>query len=195
MSYEKHYEAEFGIQTSSIKKSSDKDNFHYQGASYMALLKVLNELPPELKNKGFVDFGSGKGRALFCAEYMGFNYLTGVELDNDLVLASNNNLATFTKKRKESTVEFINCNALNYVIDKDASTFYFFNPFSEKIMQKVIENIIQFATREKKEVYIVYLNPVYRKLWTDNQFKEYKIIKTNNYTEAVIYFFKPANYQ
>ena len=67
LQFEGRYEKIFNIKTLQIKKSDDKDNFHYQGASYLVLLELLKKLPGELKNKIFVDYGSGKGRVLFCA--------------------------------------------------------------------------------------------------------------------------------
>jgi hypothetical protein len=66
-------EKRFGIITSMIKRSDSKEFFHYQGASYLVLFRVFSELAMDKKDFDFVDVGSGKGRALFVAEYFGFN--------------------------------------------------------------------------------------------------------------------------
>lgn len=153
----------------------------------MVLLDILKQLPDGFKNKGFVDYGSGKGRALFCAEYCGFNRLIGVELDKELNEAAKINLTTYSKKRPESTFEFINENALEFEIPEDCAVFYFFNPFSDVIMEQVAKRIFEYATDKQKEVMIVYLNPIYPKVWTKAGFTEDKIIKTNRYREAIIY--------
>ena len=117
-----------------IKKSADTDNFHYQGASYLILSDLFRKLPDSLKNQNFIDFGSGKGRALFCAEYTGFNNLIGVELDSDLVDISNENAKLYLKKRKESNFKFVCENALSFIIPENTSVFYFFNPFIQKLI-------------------------------------------------------------
>lgn len=184
---ESQYEIEFGISTSGIVKSDDKDNFHYQGAGYLALLRVFNELPSELKNKTLIDYGSGKGRALFCAEFCGFNRLIGVELDANLCSDARKNALNYRKKRPESTFEFVHQNALDYTIPADTGTFYFFNPFSDLIMEKVADNIIKHAISNNTSVYVAYLNPTFKKLWEEKGFLVYKTIKTNRYTEAIIY--------
>lgn len=186
---EKQYESEFGVTTSGIVKSDNKDNFHYQGAGYLALLRVFNELPHELKNKALIDYGSGKGRALFCAEYCGFNHLIGVELDENLHRASIQNLANYKKKRSESKIEFVLQNALDYSIPSNAGIFYFFNPFSDSVMEKVADKIIRHSETNHTPVYVVYLNPTYKSLWEAKGFTIYKTIKTNRYTEAIIYKF------
>lgn len=186
---ESHYEIEFGISTSGIVKSDDKDNFHYQGAGYLALIRVFNELPSELKNKTLVDYGSGKGRALFCAEFCGFNRLIGVELDESLCSEARKNAMNYRKKRPESTFEFVHQNALDYIIPADTGTFYFFNPFSDVIMEKAADNIIKHSVKNNMSVYVAYLNPTYKKLWEAKGFVVYKTILTKRYTEAIIYKF------
>lgn len=191
LSQEKVYEKQFRIHTSQIKKSDDKDNFHYQGASYWVLFKVLKSLPEHLKTKGFVDYGSGKGRALFCGEHVGFNYLIGVELDSELVKIAQQNLKQYVTKRKESLFEFYNENAITFEIPKDCGTFYFFNPFSENIMTIIAEKIKDYAIKNKQEVVIVYLNPLYKNCWLNHGFTLTNTIKTNRYTESLLFTYRP----
>jgi SAM-dependent methyltransferase len=195
LSLESKYEKELGISTSRIKKSDDKDNFHYQAASYMSLLKVLGRLPLHLKNEGFIDYGCGKGRALFCAERNGFNRLIGVDLDRELLVKAEENLNTYTKKRAGSAFQFINENALTYEIPEGTSTFYFFNPFSEKVMSEVAGRVVNYSNATKQKVYVVYLNPKYKSVWTKAGFTIEEEIKTRFYTEALLYSYTPANYR
>jgi len=185
--YENHYERLFHIHTASIKKSSHQDNFHYQGAFYKILLKLFKELPPDLRQRPFIDYGSGKGRALFCAEYSGFNRLIGVELDEELVQTSLTNLKTYSQKRPESSFEIHHINALDYKIPPDAAVFYFFNPFSDKIMKEVAKKILESFKSHKRELYIVYLNPKYKEVFYTLGFKEHRIFKSNFYTEGIIF--------
>ncbi len=187
ISNESKTEKLFGIDTASIKKSDSEENFHYQGAGYLVLFRVFKQLPEQLKHYGFIDYGSGKGRALFCAEYCGFNQLIGVELDPELNTIANENLRKYTKKRKESTFAFYNENALDFVIPENCSTFYFFNPFSDEVMREVAKLIREYSIINKREVYVVYLNPTFKSLWTDYGFSVNKTIKTKWYTEAIIY--------
>jgi 16S rRNA G966 N2-methylase RsmD len=185
--YEGRYERLFGIRTMQIKKSDDTNNFHYQGASYLVLLELFKKLPEGLKNKNFIDIGSGKGRALFCAEYSGFNKLIGVELDQELVEIANENSKLYQLKRKESHFTFICENALTYVIPGGTSVFYFFNPFSEKIMQEVEKKISAFQTHNRSEVFIIYVNPQFKNVWLNAGYDTYHQEGNSRYTEALIF--------
>lgn len=185
--YEGYYERLFGIKTFHIKKTNDSDNFHYQGASYYVLFELFKKLPDFLKNKGFIDFGSGKGRVLFCAENAGFNNLIGVELDEELVVNAKENLKTYLLKRPESTFSFICENAVNFKIPDGVSTFFFFNPFSEKIMEQVAANISAYQKKNTAEIYIIYVNPNFKNVWLNAGYEIYHTEGNKRYTEALIF--------
>jgi 16S rRNA G966 N2-methylase RsmD len=190
--YEGRYERLFGIRTMQIKKSDDAHNFHYQGASYMILLELFKKLPDTIKNKNFIDIGSGKGRALFCAEYSGFNNLIGVELDQELVEIANENVKHYLLKRNESHFTFTCENALNYVIPDETAVFYFFNPFSEKIMAEVEKKISAWQFHNSSEIFIIYVNPRFKNVWVTAGYDTYHQEGNSRYTEALI-FRKKAN--
>lgn len=189
--YEGYYERLFGIKTMQIKKSDDADNFHYQGASYMVIFELLKKLPEHLKNKKFIDIGSGKGRILFCAENAGFNDLTGVELDPELVKAAEENVKLYSLKRKESSINFVCQNATTYSIPDNTAVFFFFNPFSEKIMLEVERKISAYSYKNKAEVYVVYVNPNFKNVWIKSGYDIYHTEGNRKYTEAVIFKKQP----
>ncbi len=184
---EGHYERLFGIKTMQIKKSDDAHNFHYQGASYMVLFDLFKKLPHSTKQKNFIDIGSGKGRALFCAEYSGFDHLIGVELDKELVEISNENVERYRLKRNESRFKFICENALTYIIPEGTAVFYFFNPFSEKIMQEVEKKISSWRVENNSEIFIIYVNPQFKNVWINAGYETYHQEGNSRYTEALIF--------
>lgn len=188
---ENKFEKLLGIQTGGMGESANNENYHYQGADFKIIFEALKCLPQVCKNKRLTDFGCGKGRAVFAAEYSGFDLITGVEIDKNLVHCAENNLATYSFKRKESKIEFIVSDASEYKILSDSAVFYFFNPFGESVMEKVKENIIKFANESKQEVFILYINPKFRSIWEKSGFIIYKTITTGFYTEAIIYQYKP----
>lgn len=185
--YEGYYERLFGVKTMQIKKSDDADNFHYQGASYMVIFELLKKLPEHLKNKKLIDFGSGKGRILFCAENAGFNDLTGVELDHELVKAAEENAKLYLLKRKESKINFVCQNATTYSIPNNTAVFFFFNPFSEKIMIEVEKNISAYQVKTKEDVFIIYINPKFKNVWLNAGYDIYHNEGNKRYTEALIF--------
>jgi tRNA1(Val) A37 N6-methylase TrmN6 len=184
---EAHYERLFGIKTMEIKKSDNVHNFHYQGASYMVLFDILKKLPHSAKQKNFIDIGSGKGRALFCAEYSGFDHLIGVELDQELVEIAKENAEHYRLKRNESRFTFICENALTYVIPEGTAVFYFFNPFSENIMQEVEKKISAYKMQDLSEIFIIYVNPRFKNVWINAGYETYHQEGNSRYTEALIF--------
>jgi hypothetical protein len=169
--YEGYYERFFGIKTMQIKKSDDEHNFHYQGASYYVLLELFKKLPVSTRTKGFIDYGSGKGRALFAAEYSGFN----------------ENVKLYSQKRAESHFSFICENALSYRIPENVAVFYFFNPFSDKIMTEVIRSISAYQLRTSENIYVIYVNPQFKDLWLKAGYDIYHTEGNSRYTEAIIF--------
>lgn len=195
LTFEGKYEKLLGVNTHSIV-NLDKltlagvasvENHHYQGASYFILFKVFNLLPTQLKSKPLIDYGCGKGRALFVAEQCGFTNLIGVDIAKELIENANSNLLIYSKKNNESKFSFLFEDATKYLIPNDADTFYFFNPFGENIIQLVINNIKESLKQNPRSVYCIYLNPKYKEVFETNGFKEFSIIKSWRYIEGIIY--------
>lgn len=195
LSYEGKYEKQLGINTHSIVNldkltlaGEDSDqNHHYQGASYFILFSIFKKLPPETRNFPFIDYGCGKGRALFVAEQCGFLNLIGVDIAKELIDDANANKAVYLKKNKQSNIDFLFEDATKYQIPHNTQVFYFFNPFGEDIMQQVINNIIESVKTNPRKIYCIYLNPKYKAVFEKNNFEVFYIEKNKRYLEGVIY--------
>lgn len=183
------YEKKFRIKTASIKKSNSKEYFHYQGAGYLVLLRIFSEIMKETKEYSFVDIGCGKGRAVFVAEYSGYNKLYGIELDEELVKEAVNNKGLYPFKRKESDINFIHANALEYTYKNEPTVYFLFNPFNENVLNKVVDRISNSST---SEAWFVYMNPLYPLPFVKKQITRVKTIKTRFYKEAIIFKMNPA---
>jgi SAM-dependent methyltransferase len=195
LSYEGKYEKLLGINTHSIVNldkltlagENTDQNHHYQGASYFILFSIFNELPEETKDFPLIDYGCGKGRALFVAEQSGFTHLIGVDIAKELIDDANENMAIYKKKNPESSIDFLFEDATKYKIPNNACVFYFFNPFGEEIMQQVIHNIKENVKLNPREIYCIYLNPKYQSVFEKNGFEVFYTKKNNRYLEGVIY--------
>ncbi len=180
-------EKKYGITTSSIKKSDSEEFFHYQGAGYLVLHRVFEEIATKTKSFDFTDIGCGKGRPVFVAESFGYDNLTGIDLDKELVDAANKNLRTYLLKRKNSNMQFIHVNALEYNYKNNATVYFLFNPFNEEVLKKVLTKIISSTT---SETWFVYMNPKYKNAFTPDKFEVVKELKTKRYLEAMVYKLK-----
>ena len=195
LSYEGKYEKQLGINTHSIVNlnkltlagENSEQNHHYQGASYYILFSIFEKLPIETKNLPLIDYGCGKGRALFVAEQCGFTNLIGVDIAKELIDDANANKAVYVRKNSQSKIDFLFEDATKYLIPDNAQVFYFFNPFGEEVLQKVIDNIKESIKQHPRKVYCIYLNPKYKAVFEENGFKVFYIEKNKRYLEGIIY--------
>jgi SAM-dependent methyltransferase len=195
LSYEGKYEKQLGINTHSIVnldkltlagENSDQ-NHHYQGASYYILFSTFEKLPIETKNVPLIDYGCGKGRALFVAEQCGFINLIGVDIAKELIDDANANKAVYVRKNSQSNINFLFEDATKYLIPDNAHVLYFFNPFGEEVLQKVIDNIKESVKQHPRKVYCIYLNPKYKAAFEENGFDVFYTEKNKRYLEGIIY--------
>lgn len=196
LSYESKYEKQLGITTHSIVnlnnltlagESSDQ-NHHYQGASYYILFSMFNKLPKETQAFSLIDYGCGKGRALFVAEQCGFTKLIGVDIAKELIDDAIANKLVYKKKNTESEIIFLFNDATKYQIPIDACVFYFFNPFGESILLQVINAIKESVKQHPRKIFCMYLNPKHKTVFEENGFKVFYIEKNNRYLEGIIYY-------
>ena len=195
LTYESKYEKQLGINTHSIVNldkltlagDSSEQNHHYQGASYYILFSLFNKLPTNIKHNPFIDFGCGKGRALFVAEQCGFTNLIGVDIAKELIDDATKNLTIYKLKNNNSQILFLFQDATKYQIPSNASVFYFFNPFGADIMQQVIDTIKESIKQYPRKIYCLYLNPKYKSVFEKNGFTVLFEEKNKRYLEAVVY--------
>lgn len=198
LSYEGKYEKQLGVNTHSIVNldsltlagDSSEQNHHYQGASYYILFSLFHKLPSEIKQNPFIDYGCGKGRALFVAEQCGFTNLIGVDIAKELIDDANANLLIYQKKNADSKISFLFKDATTYQIPSNTSVFYFFNPFGPDIMQQVILSIKESVKLYPRPIYCLYLNPKYKAVFEENGFTVLFEEKNKRYLEAVVYTLK-----
>ena len=181
---ELRFEKKFGIKTSTIKRSASDEFFHYQGAGYLILIRLFNLMAPHTKKFRFLDIGSGKGRAVFVAEYCGYEHLIGIELDNKLTEEARQNATRYVPRNKISEIQFITDNALTYNYINEPSVYFLFNPFNSNVLMRVLEKI---RASTKSETWFIYMNPLFRQNFENQNSQLVAEIKTSHYLEAVIY--------
>ena len=134
----------------------DADAREYSTIWYASLYRLLRSLPIDFPDSTFVDFGSGKGRALVTAATFPFKRVIGVELNASLAASSRENLRRM-RGRKAAGVEVLTMNAARFEVPREANVIYFFNPFGGKILEQVVGNIRESFAANPRRIQIVYL--------------------------------------
>lgn len=122
------------------------------------LRNVLNQI--SISNRdAIIDIGSGKGSAMRIMLEFPFHKVDGVELSSQVAEIAQKN---FNKlKIPRNRYELFVMDAANFKVLDGYNYFYFYNPFSQTVLEKVIENIVSSIERAPRIVFIIYNNPKY----------------------------------
>jgi 16S rRNA G966 N2-methylase RsmD len=133
---------------------------YYEGTNAHIFKKTFSSFKVDAANSCFVDFGSGKGKAMFMAAERGFRKVIGVEFSRELVETCRRNLEIFKQKSKSKTeFEIIHGDASQYEIPAEANLLFFSNPFNETLTARVIENILRSHDKAPREIWVIHLYP------------------------------------
>ncbi len=143
----------------------------YQGIEPGSLEGLLRELHVRYQDYTFIDFGSGKGRAILVASRFPFKRIIGVEYCPKLNGIARDNLLQFPDAEKKCTDIELSCtDAATYPIPEEDLIIFLFNPFSDAIMKELIGNVRDSLERFPRNVFVLYANPVHGELWKDAGF-------------------------
>ncbi|MBC7887553.1 MAG: class I SAM-dependent methyltransferase [Ferruginibacter sp.] len=157
----------------------------YMPASYLLLEQIFTKLPCN-DRKHFLDIGCGKGRALCVAAHNGFQKVTGIEFSNEFCANAEENLRHTKKIFPSLDYSVIHKDAVTVDIPGDVDCIFFFNPFDQFMMRRVAKHIQESYKKNPRSIYIVYLNPLYKKELIQIGFKEIYYTKKMKYMEAMI---------
>lgn len=133
---------------------------YYEGTNAYVFKKAFSWVKVDAANSCFVDFGSGKGKAMFMAAERGFRKVIGVEFSIELVETCRRNLEIFRQRSKSKTeLEVIHMDASLYEVPTEANLLFFSNPFNEMLTNKVIGNILKSHDKVPREMWVIHLYP------------------------------------
>lgn len=157
------YDKMLNIKSSGIREWDEKVEGYnrYEATPYKALEKLFKNYSLETSDQ-LVDFGCGRGRVAFYIHHRFQIPVTGIE-GNDVVyeeLLQNKTKYKQIAHHITAPIEFKYEFAENYQIKADDNLFYFFNPFSVSIFEKVINNILLSYQEEKRTIEIILYYPI-----------------------------------
>jgi hypothetical protein len=119
--------------------------------------QIMQALPIDFARFTFIDLGAGKGRALLMASDCPFKKIIGVEFMPDLCRAALENITNYSSERRQcAQIEMACMDACDFEFPDGPLVVYLFNPFSEPIFVKVMENLRQSLMRAAREVFVTY---------------------------------------
>ena len=154
-------ERRLGIETKATVTSQDlgygPEFNQYEPIHYRCMDIMFEHLKPDFEQEVFIDFGSGKGRAVIVAGTYPFRKVIGLELSPELCDVARKNIQKAKKSLKCTEIEIVRTDATQYEIPKDVTLILLYNPFTGDVLSATGEKILQFLQRtDRSKVRIVY---------------------------------------
>ncbi len=166
--WEKINGLEFTFITPVSELDLDKALVHQGSSSCNKYLLRLFRSIDIKEGEAILDIGCAKGGAMYCMTRFPFVKIDGIEISTVLSDIAKKNFF----KLKENRVTVINLNAISFNDYSKYDFLYLYNPFPGEVFNKVLLQI-KDKLDQKKEIIIIYNNPVCHQQVIDGGF--YKI--------------------
>jgi 16S rRNA G966 N2-methylase RsmD len=132
----------------------------YEPTPLKTLKTMFSMLPDDVSEFTFIDFGSGKGRTLLYASTFGFRRIIGVEFAKELHAIAERNIRTFRNSRQKCfDITSVRADAVEFSLPEDKCVLYFFHPFREEVMTRVLRNIEASYRKNPRKLIVLYYHP------------------------------------
>lgn len=119
----------------------------------------MNSLAIDHSKYTFIDYGSGKGKALFMAALYPFNEIIGIEYASELHRIAQANIERFHNDRQRChKLRSLLCDAMIFQPPLTPLVCFFFNPFDAATLSQVLKNIHSSWQSSKRRIWLVYVN-------------------------------------
>ena len=122
--------------------------------------RVLASLDITFEDFTFVDFGSGKGRALLLASEYQFKQILGLEFSPELHRVAEANIRRYSSPtQKCRNIQSLNVDFVNFALPPQASVLFFFDPCRGRVLAEVTAGIGRSLLSCPRPVYVAYVAP------------------------------------
>lgn len=131
---------------------ADEYRFAYEPTPY-PVLGLLADHGYVGKTNYFLDYGCGKGRAVFYLSYLTKCRAIGLEYNDRILKAARDNKASAVSGKR---VELVHFDAGSFEVPTDVDRCFFFNPFSVEIFRKVYARVLDSWYEQPREILLFF---------------------------------------
>ncbi|SRR6266481_3926676 len=163
------FDSKYGTDTASFRDIRDLDAIslpaalfagRYEPSSAELVRSALDRLQIDPERFTFIDFGSGKGRALLIAAGFPFKEVVGVEFSRELHEIAKKNIALIPPEiTRAGVLRSIHGDAAVFELPKSDLVCYFYNPFGPPVITVVAERLAAHHKDYGYRIIIIYANP------------------------------------
>ncbi len=162
------WDMRFGVETSGDASleaagvsgyNAIRGNGTYRPINESFFASGISKIGEDWSKFSFVDYGSGKGKALMLAAEFPFQEIVGIEYAPGLHEVATRNLSRYkSPSQKCNKLRAKMGDALNFIQPKTPLLCFFFNPFDEATFTKVVENIKRDWQSNPRPIILYYFN-------------------------------------
>jgi SAM-dependent methyltransferase len=170
------------LDTLEIDSEYKLHGYRYEAVNASAFKAALAGLDISFADASFIDLGCGKGFALMLASRYGFRKLIGVEFSPVLVATCRRNLAAFYSAaglEHRPAYEILEIDVTKFRLPPGASVLFLCNPFNEVTLKATIRNLLNFRPDNYGRLYVVYVNALHEKVFSDLGFSLINYLPTD----------------
>jgi SAM-dependent methyltransferase len=136
------------------------DGNDYAAIEPLRFKHVLAGFDIAFEDYTFVDFGSGKGRALLLASEFPFRRILGLEFSPELHGTAEENIGRYTSTTQRCrNIQSLNVDFADYALPAEASVLFFFHPRRTRVLSEVVAGIGRSLLSHPRALYIAYVAP------------------------------------
>jgi hypothetical protein len=149
---------------------------------------ILSTLPIAFEEFVFIDFGSGKGRALLMASEMPFKRIVGVEFSKKLHSTAEQNFARYqSPTQKCKRLASVCMDFIDFELPAEPAVLFFFDPCDETILARVLEKVGKSLQASLRPIYLAYVAGSSRKAQSLNSADFLTQVETNEKYDFCVY--------
>lgn len=128
--------------------------------------RILGSLDVNFQEFVFIDFGSGKGRAMFLASELPFKKIIGIEFSHQLHAIAQSNIGKYSSPTQRcKSLQSVCLDFVAFQLPPEPCLLYFLDPCRATIHLKILENIRKSWKENPRKIVIVYISPLSEKVF------------------------------
>lgn len=146
-----------------IVGGNKESGLRYEPTTPVVFRHIMNRLRLDMSLHEFIfiDYGSGKGRALLLASEYDFKSIIGLEFAMELHITAEKNIRAYRSHSQAcKTITSVNTDVTQFTPPPGNLLAYFFNPFQSKVLNAVLSNMRSSLDSDPAKLALVDLYPM-----------------------------------
>lgn len=122
--------------------------------------RIMAKLDLPFEEYTFIDFGSGKGRALLLASEFPFQRIIGLEFSPELHRIAEENIGLYQSETQRcKDIQSQNVDFVTFALPREPLVLFFFDPCHERVLSEILNNLRDSLRTVSRPLFLIYVAP------------------------------------